>query len=150
MWVCSYPFFSSGKKGCSCEGFSACPAGTSALVQLLWCHQRIILPGKLVRTSQWARTDGEAAKACGGPEFMFFPFPALLLLVCVFQMWGWHLPLDPVQWESREVCSFSCHWSDWRPFLYFPSPSCEQSWCQPAIPGVRACGCSRSCWQSQA
>lgn len=73
MWVCSYPFFSSGKKGCSCEGFSACPAGTSALVQLLWCHQRIILPGKLVRTSQWARTDGEAAKACGGPEFMFFP-----------------------------------------------------------------------------
>lgn len=44
-----------------------------ALVQLLWCHQTIILLRKLVQTSQWTQTDGEAAKACGCSEFIFFP-----------------------------------------------------------------------------
>lgn len=74
-WVCSYPLFSSGKKGCSCEGFSACPAGASA-----WHPGAAALMSpvynsaeELVRTRQWARTDGEAAKAWGYPEFMFFP-----------------------------------------------------------------------------
>lgn len=63
------------------------------------------------------------------PGVCIFPFPALLLpAVCMFQVWGWHHPLDPVQWDSCEVCPFSCHWSDWRPLLHLPSPSSEQSW----------------------
>lgn len=126
--LCPYPLFSSGKKECSCKGFSAFPDGLTTLtplLQLLLCHQQTALLKKLGISSQWIWME---LWGLGAPSLCFF-LPSTACPLCVLQVWGWHHPLDPMQWDSGEVCSFSCHWSDRGPLLHLPSPSSEQSWC---------------------
>lgn len=126
--LCPHPLFSSGKKECSCKGFSAFPDGLTTLtplLQLLLCHQQTALLKKLGISSQWIWME---LWGLGAPSLCFF-LPSTACPVCVLQVWGWHHPLDPMQWDSGEVCSFSCHWSDRGPLLHLPSPSSEQSWC---------------------